>query len=179
MPKAWFNLVPYRETGLKTAQYLLEKFNMPYVDKTPMGLQQIASFLKDIEKILNTNGYSCNFTDYIQNQTKFVSQAAWFARSVDCQNLIGKKAVVFGDSTHAVAFAKILHYEMGINVICAGTYCKHDTEWFQQEISHFCKEILITDDFNIIANYIAKSEPDAIFGTQMERHIGKCDSFLN
>mmetsp|Transcript_2032 Transcript_2032/g.6093 ORF Transcript_2032/g.6093 Transcript_2032/m.6093 type:complete len:479 (-) Transcript_2032:41-1477(-) len=173
LPKAWFNIVPYRETGLKTAEYLEKHFNIPYIDVTPMGLQQITEFIKKIENLLNSNGSCYNFDEYIRRQTNFVSQAAWFARSVDCQNLIGKKAIVFGDATHAANFAKILNYEMGIQVICAGTYCKHDAEWFKKEISDFCKEILITDDFNIVANYISENEPDAIFGTQMERHIGK------
>nr|YP_010338485.1 Protochlorophyllide reductase ChlB subunit [Rhodaphanes brevistipitata]UNJ18435.1 Protochlorophyllide reductase ChlB subunit [Rhodaphanes brevistipitata] len=173
LPRAWFNLVPYRETGLKAAEYLNEKFKMPYVNTTPMGIQQTSVCLKEIQNILNTEGGNYNFDEYITRQTYFISQAAWFARSVDCQNLLGKKAVVFGDATHAANFAKILHFEMGIEVIWAGTYCKHDASWFQNEMSAFCKEVLITDDYNFIANKITQSEPDAIFGTQMERHIGK------
>nr|YP_009296745.1 photochlorophyllide reductase [Bangiopsis subsimplex]AOM66088.1 photochlorophyllide reductase [Bangiopsis subsimplex] len=173
LPQAWFNIVPYRETGLKTAEYLKKYFNMPYIDTTPMGLEQITQFIKEIENILSKNGIQSNFDEYINQQNTFVSQAAWFSRSVDCQNLIGKRAVVFGDATHAANFAKILHNEMGIEVICAGTYCKHDAEWFEKEVSNFCQQILITDDFNVVGNYIAENEPDAIFGTQMERHIGK------
>ena len=30
LPKAWFNIVPYRENGLMTAVYLQKEFNMPY-----------------------------------------------------------------------------------------------------------------------------------------------------
>ena len=33
LPKAWFNLVPYREVGLMTAEYLKEKFDIPYVSR--------------------------------------------------------------------------------------------------------------------------------------------------
>ena len=29
LPKAWFNIVPYREIGLLTAEYLKDEFNMP------------------------------------------------------------------------------------------------------------------------------------------------------
>ena len=49
---------------------------------------------------------SFDFEDYIDQQTRFVSQAAWFSRSIDCQNLTGKKAVVFGDATHAASYDK-------------------------------------------------------------------------
>ena len=68
---------------------------------------------------------------------------------------------------------KILTCEMGIKVSCAGTYCKHDAEWFREQVSDYCDEILITDDHTQVGNMIARIEPAAIFGTQMERHIGK------
>jgi light-independent protochlorophyllide reductase subunit B len=110
---------------------------------------------------------------YIQKQTLYVSQAAWFSRSIDCQNLTGKRAVVFGDATHSACMTKILTCEMGIQVVCAGTYCKHDADWFREQVTGFCDEILITEDHTQVSDMIARLEPAAIFGTQMERHVGK------
>ena len=106
LPKAWFNIVPYREVGLMTAVYLEKEFEMPYVDITPMGLVETANFIREIEKTLKgfdkwTKNSLVNFEEYIDKQTRFVSQAAWFSRSIDCQNLTGKKTVVFGDATRA------------------------------------------------------------------------------
>lgn len=175
LPKAWFNIVPYRETGLMTAQYLQKEFNIPYLSKTPMGILETAGFIREISEILNktTSTNSFSFEKYIEKQTQFVSQAAWFFRSIDCQNLTGKKAVVFGDATHAASITKILVREMGIRVCCAGTYCKYDADWFREQVEGFCDEILITEDHIQVGNMIAKIEPAAIFGTQMERHIGK------
>lgn len=172
LPQAWFNIVPYREVGLMTAIYLEQEFKIPYISTTPMGLVETAQFIKEIGNILQKNS-STDFINYIDNQTRFVSQAAWFSRSIDCQNLTGKKAVVFGDATHAASMAKILSREMGIRVCCAGTYCKHDADWFREQVQGFCDEILITDDHTQVGNKIAELEPAAIFGTQMERHIGK------
>ena len=173
LTKAWFNLIPYREVGLMTANYLEKEFKMPYITTTPMGIVDIAEFIHEIAQILKQNDYLKNFDDYIEEQTKFVSQAAWFSRSIDCQNLTGKKAVVFGDSTHAASMTKILAREMGIRVSCAGTYCKHDADWFREQVQGFCDEVLITDDHTQVGDMIARIEPSAIFGTQMERHIGK------
>ena len=214
LPKAWFNIVPYREVGLMTAVYLEKEFNMPYTSITPMGLVDTAAFIREIalicqkvssqlgtihklEKLENgeiaenshclsnvlTNGNERVFQykilkssvveNYIDKQAHFVSQAAWFSRSIDCQNLTGKKTVVFGDATHAASMTKILVREMGIHVICAGTYCKHDADWFREQVSGYCDQVLITDDHSQIAEIIAKLEPAAIFGTQMERHVGK------
>jgi light-independent protochlorophyllide reductase subunit B len=178
LPKAWFNLVPYREVGLMSAVYLEKEYQMPYVAITPMGVIDTASCIREIGKILNVldpslNTVTQNFENYIDQQTRFVSQAAWFSRSIDCQNLTGKRAVVFGDATHAASMTKILTREMGIRVVCAGTYCKHDADWFREQVIGFCDQILITDDHTQVGDIISKLEPAAIFGTQMERHVGK------
>jgi light-independent protochlorophyllide reductase subunit B len=244
LPKAWFNLVPYREVGLMTAIYLEKEFQMPYVAISPMGIIDTAVCIREIQKILNQLSFSLNtkekdieastssytnstnstnstnnldiinnkqqtaelsaakqtqaalsttkktfvanikevgsanfeifnFENFIENQTRFISQAAWFSRSIDCQNLTGKKAVVFGDATHAAGITKILAREMGIKVVCSGTYCKHDSDWFREQVFGFCDQVLITDDHTQVGDMIAKLEPSAIFGTQMERHIGK------
>ncbi len=173
LPRAWFNLVPYRELGMMAANYLQAEFGMPYVDITPMGVVETARCIRAIQKILNENGVDVNYEDYINEQTLHVSQAAWFSRSIDCQNLTGKKAVVYGDNTHAAAITKILSREMGIHVVWAGTYCKYDADWFQEQVSEYCDEVLITDDHTQVGDAIARVEPAAIFGTQMERHVGK------
>lgn len=173
LPRAWFNLVPYRELGMMSATYLQQEFNMPYVAITPMGIVETARCIRAIQKILKEQGVEVDYEEFIDTQTRFVSQAAWFSRSIDCQNLTGKKAVVFGDNTHAAAITKVLAREMGIHVVLAGTYCKYDADWFRQEVSEYCDEVLISDDNGAIGDAIARHEPAAIFGTQMERHVGK------
>lgn len=176
LPKAWFNFVPYREVGLMTAKFLEKEFGMPYVSTTPMGLVDTARSIREIQSICHQFPNflpTINWEAYIDNQTRFISQAAWFSRSIDCQNLTGKKAVVFGDATHAASMTKILSREMGIRVCCAGTYCKHDADWFREQVQGFCDEVLITDDHTQVAEMITRVEPAAIFGTQMERHVGK------
>ncbi len=173
LPKAWFNLVPYRELGLMTTRYLEREFGMPSVEITPMGVVETARCVRQIQAVLNNRGAEVDYEEYINNQTLYVSQAAWFSRSIDCQNLTGKKAVVFGDNTHAAAMTKILAREMGIHVVFAGTYFKYDADWFREQVSEYCDEVLISEDNAEIANAIARHEPSAIFGTQMERHVGK------
>ena len=226
LPKAWFNLVPYREVGLMTAKFLESTFGMPYVSTTPMGILETANCIREmtstirkvsnqilskdlvnaenqhtqnsesthkfatfqterfsektqdqIEVIHNRTSYSpfdkTSIEKYIDQQTRFVSQAAWFSRSIDCQNLTGKKAIVFGDATHAAYMTKILVREMGIRVACAGTYCKHDADWFREQTAGYCDSVLITESHNEVASAITDITPAAIFGTQMERHIGK------
>ncbi len=173
LPRAWFNLVPYRELGLMAARYLEQEFGTPYVDITPIGVVETARCIRKIQQVINAQGANVDYEKFINEQTLHVSQAAWFSRSIDCQNLTGKKAVVFGDNTHAAAMTKILAREMGIHVVWAGTYCKYDADWFRDQVSEYCDEVLITEDHGQIGDAIARVEPSAIFGTQMERHVGK------
>ena len=148
-----------------------DSFETKVTDSSPMqvGFPR-ALQIKDLDAKRLTGE---NVEDYIDLQTRFVSQAAWFSRSIDCQNLTGKRVVVFGDGTHAASITKILAREMGIRVSCAGTYCRHDADWFREQIEGFCDEVLITEDHTQVGDMIARIEPAAIFGTQMERHIGK------
>jgi light-independent protochlorophyllide reductase subunit B len=177
-----------------TARYLENEWEMPYIGVAPMGILDIETFIVEIaDKLtqlshqktpefqslkteksqISPDNWQVDFSKYIAQQTKFVSQASWFAQSVDCQNLLGKTAVVFGDSTHSAAITKILTREMGIRVLLSGTYCTHDADWFREQVITDCEEILITDDHTQVGDIIAQLEPSAIFGTQMERHIGK------
>lgn len=178
LPRAWFNIIPYREVGLMTATFLEKEYGMPYISITPMGISNTADFIAQIGKLVNVWAYvllekRLNYKLYVDNQTKFVSQAAWFSKSIDCQNLAGKEAAIFGDATHAASITKILVKEMGIRVSCSGTYCKHDAERFNEQVQGLCGEVVVTEDHTEVGDMIARIEPSAIFGTQMERHIGK------
>jgi len=184
VPEAWFNIVPYREIGLMAAQYLEQGYGMPYVNIPPLGVLETASFIRQIASILEeiyTNkvgsepagSVTQRLEAYIQRQSQFVSQSAWFSRSIDCQNLTGKRAVVFGDATHAASMTKILAREMGMQVCCAGTYCKQDADWFREQVLPYTDSILITDDHTQVSAMIEELQPNCLFGTQMERHIGK------
>nr|YP_009549080.1 protochlorophyllide reductase ChlB subunit [Haplopteris elongata]AYW16142.1 protochlorophyllide reductase ChlB subunit [Haplopteris elongata] len=176
--RAWFNVVPYREIGLMSATFLEKEYGMPYISTVPIGISNTADFITQVEKLVNLWASiilekRVKYALYVENQTRFVSQATWFARSIDCQNLAGKEAAVSGDATHAASITKILAGEMGIHVSCSGTYCKHDMERFHEQVQGLCDEVLITEDHTKVGDTIARIDPSAIFGTQMERHIGK------
>ena len=52
IPKAWFNIIPYREQGLLCGEYLKNNFDMPYLARTPMGASETSRWIQDIENIL-------------------------------------------------------------------------------------------------------------------------------
>ena len=173
IPQAWFNFVPYKEIGGSTAKYLKSNYFMDFIDTIPIGIMQISQCIMEIQSLLLNMGKQVDYSNYIDNQARFVSQSAWFSRSIDCQNLTGKRAVVFGDATHASALTRILSSEMSIKVVWSGTYCLNEADWFKHQVKDYCEQVFVTDDHTLIANLIAEAEPHAIFGTQMERHVGK------
>ena len=174
LPSAWLNIVPYQEIGLTTAKYLEDNYGMPYIDIPPLGLDNLKRFILSLERILiKTFNLDINFQAYIEKQTYFASEAAWFSQSIDCQNLIGKSAVVFGDATHAAGLTRILKKQFKINILWAGTYCKDKKDWFENQVKDCTEKVILTEDHELVSKLIQKSEPSAIFGTQMERHVGK------
>lgn len=174
LPSAWINIIPYQEIGLMTAEYLEENYGIPFIDISPMGLENLKLFIERLQTVLKINySFDADFTAYIEKQTYSTSEAAWFSQSIDCQNLLGKSAVVFGDATHAAAITNILKKQFKINILWAGTYCKDKKEWFENQVKESTDKILITDDHELVNKWIQKTEPTAIFGTQMERHVGK------
>ena len=45
-------------------------------------------------------------------------------------------------------------------------------EWFIEQLQGFCDEILMTDDLIEVGDLIAQIQPFAIFGTELDSHIG-------
>jgi len=173
--EAWVNVVPYREIGRRTANYLEKDFQRPFLSRTPRGVLGTNQWLRALAELRQSFFPSLPQTvkKYIQQQTQRVCQAAWFSRSIDCQNLTGKRAFVFGDASHAAKRTQRLSLERGIRVVASGTYCTHDADWFREQVQGLTDEVLITKDHTVVAERIQRLEPAAIFGTQRERHIGK------
>eukprot|EP01018_Ginkgo_biloba_P006817 Gb_38731 [translate_table: standard] len=112
LPKAWLNLILYREVGLMTTMYFKKEFGMPYISTIPMGVIDMVKCIRQIQRYVNTLDHislrkEVDYELYIDGQTRFVSQAAWFSRSIDCQNFMGKETVIFGDATHVASISKI------------------------------------------------------------------------
>ena len=58
LPKAWFNIVPYREVGFGAANLLKKEFDIPFISTTPIGMLNTAKFIREIQLLLNNFGKS-------------------------------------------------------------------------------------------------------------------------
>lgn len=59
---------------------------------------------------------------------------------------------------------KILVWEMGIYVVWVGIYCKYDVDWFWEQVSEYCDQVIISEDNGEIGDVIVCVEFLVIFG---------------
>ncbi|MBF0585831.1 ferredoxin:protochlorophyllide reductase (ATP-dependent) subunit B [Prosthecochloris sp. N3] len=179
LPEAWVNLVPYREIGHGAAQYLREKFGMPVLSGTPMGvnptLAWIRELLAQVNDIARERGLAelrmPELTEFSLDGQSAPSGVPWFARTADMESFSAKRAFVFGDATHTVGMVKFLRDELGMQIIGAGTYLKQHADWVRQELEGYLPEpLMVTDRFQEVSKKIEDEMPELVCGTQMERH---------
>nr|YP_009504504.1 photochlorophyllide reductase subunit B [Cyanophora sudae]AWW13615.1 photochlorophyllide reductase subunit B [Cyanophora sudae] len=172
LPIAWFNILPYREIGILTSKFLKREFEVSSITMLPMGNIEFNKFILKISNFLTFKNEINFILNFINKNTRKLLNLNWIKRELK-SNQNRKKAIIFGSSNHVATLAKMLSKEIGIEIILCGTYCKSDSQWFREQVQNYCNEILITEDHTVIGNQISKLKPDVIFGTQMERHIGK------
>jgi light-independent protochlorophyllide reductase subunit B len=149
LPAAWVNVAPYRELGLKAAQYLEEQFGTPALLDAPLGVQPTLRWLNRLVEMLNEVGGKSVGARYIAplqmpQLTAFSldgmsapSGVPWFARTADMESFSGKDAFVFGDATHTVGVVKFLRDELDMRIAGAGTYLRHEADWVAEQLAGY------------------------------------------
>lgn len=179
LPAAWVNLAPYRELGLKAAQYLEQELGTPTLYDAPIGVQPTLRWLRQLVDTLNTVAMRNRkppvklppLTHFSLDGLSAPSGVPWFARTADMDSFSSKRAFVFGDATHTVGMVKFLRDELAMPIAGAGTYLKHEAEWIKQQLAGYLPDdLLVTDRFQDVAETIEEMMPDLVCGTQMERH---------
>ena len=179
LPAAWLNVVPYHEMGRGAAHYLREKFGMPSILGTPLGVQPtldwIGNLLEKLNVIAEEKGLAAlempPLTDFSLDGLSAPSGVPWFARTADMESFSGKRAFVFGDASHTVGMVKFLKDELGMQIIGAGTYLGQHAEWIREQLEGYLPEpLMVTDKFQEVSKKIEDEIPELVCGTQMERH---------
>ena len=165
MAEADFNVVLYPEVALPTAQWLEKTFAQPYVRTVPIGVGATRSFIAEVARLAGLNLDSA--------QRDGVSHLPWWSHSVDSTYLTGKRVLIFGDATHALAAARAARSEFGFKVVGLGTYTREFAREVRDAAAELGAEWLITDDYLEVEAKATALSPDLILGTQMERHIAK------
>jgi len=179
MPQAWATIAPYREMGYDAAKLLETKFGIPAVTSTPIGVMATRQWVREVIAALNKYAGENNLpydakepalAAFSMDQKSSPSGVPWFSYTADVQSFSSKKAFVFGDYTHALAITKMMATEMDVQILCAGTYNRKLAKEFEEAVAPYTKEVITTVEFEKVRNKIGELLPDAVLGTQMERH---------
>ncbi len=179
LPAAWLNVVPYHEMGRGAAHHLREKFGMPSVQSTPLGVQPTLDWIEKLLEKLNVIAEEKGIaplampplTDFSLDGLSAPSGVPWFARTADMESFSGKRAFVFGDATHTVSMVRFLKDELGMQIIGAGTYLGEHADWMREQLDGYLPEpLMVTDKFQEVSKKIEDEMPELVCGTQMERH---------
>jgi light-independent protochlorophyllide reductase subunit B len=192
LPAAWVHVAPYRELGSGAAQWLEEQFGTPALCDAPIGVKPTLAWLHRLLDLLNEVGarsHSGNgknqpaptltmppLTAFSLDGLSAPSGVPWLARTADMESFSRKHALVFGDATHTVGVSRFLHDELGMEIAGVGTYLADEADWIRAQLGDILKQgddLLITDQFQRVAEHIEQTTPDLVCGTQMERHSSR------
>ena len=160
-----FNIIIYPEIGEEAARWLERTFGQPAVRTVPIGVGATREFIAQLAALAGT--------DPAAALGDAASRMPWWSRSVDSTYLTGKRVFIFGDTTHAIAAARIAHEELGFVVCGLGCYNREFARDLRAAAALYGVEPLITDDHLEVEEAIATASPELVLGTQMERHIAK------
>ena len=110
--EAELNIV-LRKEGLKAAEYMKKKFNIPYVYGKPIGLESTISWIKEVQALMN---YDIN-EDALNKDIQSIKQYI-FRLKMRLRSLKFKDVAIFGDYDTVYNFKKF-SMELGLNVVRA------------------------------------------------------------
>jgi light-independent protochlorophyllide reductase subunit B len=163
--EADFNVVLYPETAQLAADYLRRHCGQPFTTVVPIGVGATRDFVAEVARLAGVPAE--------RGAEQGRNRLSWYSRSVDSTYLTGKRVVVFGDASHAIAVARIAADELGFKVVGLGTYAREQAREVRAAAARYGIEALITDDYLAVEQAITELQPELVLGTQMERHIAK------
>jgi light-independent protochlorophyllide reductase subunit B len=158
-----FNICLYPEIADTSCRWLEKTFGQKTVRTVPIGHAATRDFVAEVATIAGVDPAAVLDT----------SNMPWWSRSVDSTYLTGKRVFVFGDSTHAIAAARVARDELGFEVVGLGCYNREFARDVRDAAKLYGLEALVTDDYLEVEAAIQALQPELVLGTQMERHIAK------
>ena len=186
IPNAQFNLVVSPWLGLRTAQYLEQKYQQPYLHLPilPIGAKQTAEFLHQVADFAGSNPAPVEafirqeekeYYYYLEYFTDFYAEYWW--------GLPASYAVV-GDSTYNLALNKFLVNQLGLiparQIITDKTPEKYRAAIaaeYQKLAEDVSASVDFVEDGYIVGKLLREMDfghkPPVIFGTTWERDVAK------
>ncbi|MGF1472967.1 MAG: nitrogenase component 1 [Rubrobacteraceae bacterium] len=171
IPRAWANLVLYREVGESATLYLQDEFEMPRVTTPMIGAAGTGAVLRALGDLC---GLEPNKVQrLVWGELGTTSKLPWFSRLIPPELLRGRRVAIFGDFTYTLGLGYALAREVGLEVMWAGTYLEHLEPDFLFNANSFTDDAFFTDDPEKVAARVEESEPDLLIGTILEGGVAE------
>ncbi len=169
LPRAWANILLYREVGDAATLYLQGEFGTPRVTTPMIGSAGTGAALRAVGELCEISAEEVQRVVWSELSRK--AELPWYARLASPEAIRGRRVAIFGDFTYAVGLGYTIAKEVGLEVGPCGTYLKHLEQDFLFHAHTFTDEAFIADDPDEVAARLENSNPDIIIGTYLEEEV--------
>lgn len=171
LPRAWANLLLYREVGESATLYLQDEHGVGRVTTPMIGAAGTGAALRAVAELCELDPKFVERT--VWSELARTSKLPWYARLEPPEVFAGRRVAIFGDLTYPLGLGYALSREVGLDVVACGTYLTHLGRDFLFHAQTFTEGGFVEDDPEAVAGKIESSRPDLIVGTQLERPVSE------
>ncbi len=169
LPRAWANVLLYREVGESATLFLQDEFGMPRVTTPMIGAAGTGAALRAVGELCQLDPKSVQRT--IWAELASTAQLPWYARLEPPETFRNRRVAIFGDFTYPLGLGYALAREVGLEVATCGTYLTHLERDFLFHAHTFTEGAFVEEDPERVAARIEAAEPDLIVGTYLEEGV--------
>jgi light-independent protochlorophyllide reductase subunit B len=169
LPRAWANVLLYREVGESATLYLQDEFGMPRVTTPMIGAAGTGAILRSVGELCQLDPKSVQRT--IWAELAHTAKLPWYARLEPPETFQDRRVAIFGDFTYPLGLGYALAREVGLEITACGTYLTHLERDFLFHAHTFTEGAFVEDDPDEVASRIEAAKPDLIIGTHLEEDV--------
>jgi light-independent protochlorophyllide reductase subunit B len=169
LPRAWANVLLYREVGESATLYLQDELGMPRVTTPMIGAAGTGAVLRSVGKLCQLDPKSVQRT--IWAELAHTAKLPWYARLEPPETFQDRRVAIFGDFTYPLGIGYALAREVGLEITACGTYLTHLERDFLFHAHTFTEGAFAEDDPDEVASRIEAAKPDLIVGTHLEEDL--------
>ncbi len=166
LPRAWANVVLYREVAESATLYLQDEFGMPRVTTPPVGSAGTGAVLRAVGEMCSLDPKRVQRA--IWAELAQTAKLPWYARLAVPETFRRRRVALFGDLTYTTGLGYTLAREVGLEVMWSGTYLKHLEKDFLFHAGSYTDEAFVEDDPEAVAARVEATGPDLLIGTYLE-----------
>ncbi|MBA2442941.1 MAG: hypothetical protein H0V53_11135 [Rubrobacter sp.] len=169
LPRAWANVLLYREVGDGATLYLKSEFGTPRVTTPMVGAAGTGAVLRAVGELCSLDAQRVR--RLVWSELADTARLPWYARLASPESIGGRRVAIFGDFTYAIGLGYTMAREVGLEVGPCGTYMEHLERDFLFHANTFTDDAFVTDDPEKVASRIESASPDLVVGTHLEREV--------